>query len=254
MPTSRRPSSAGKTPVARVVARAAEGMVAAAAGAGLAALFLSVLGPFPPAAGAAGAAAAGLNGAVSGASGIYEWRRLRGWAAFAADSTWGLAGTALGLVLHGAALLSPRPGWSAELSRRRNRHVYERGRTVRRGFALCLGNAVTGGGGPAGLSGEGERAARRRRLVEAHEQTHIFQNRLLGPLYVLGYALWTAAGAVAGLATALLTDRGRVWTVVETFAYYDNPFEYWAYRKDRNWPPPGAHPRFAWPPRNKIPG
>ena len=248
MTTSRRPSRAGKT----LAMRAAEGMVAAVAGAGLAALFLSGIGPFPAAAGAAWAAVAGLNGAVSGASGIYEWRRLRGWAAFAADSTWGLVGTALGLVLHGAALLSPRPGWSAELSRRRNRHVYERGWTVRRGFALCLGNAVTGAGGPAGLSGE--RAVRRRRLVGAHEQTHIFQNRLLGPLYVLGYGLWMTAGAAAGLATALLTDRGRVWAVVETFAYYDNPFEYWAYRKDRNWPPPGAHPRFAWPPRNKPPG
>ena len=107
----------------------------------------------------------------------------------------------MGLALHGAGLFTSRPGWTADLSRRRNRHVYKRGRTARRGFALSLGNVVTGGGG------------------------------------------------AAGLATALITDRRRIWSVVETFAYYDNPFEYWAYRKDRYWPPRGAHPRFVWPPR-----
>ena len=155
----------------------------------------------------------------------------------------------MGLALHGAGLFTSRPRWTADLSRRRNRHVYERGWTVRRGFALSLGNVVTGGGGAAGLSGETEGSLRRRKLVEVHEQTHIFQSRAFGPLYTFGYGLWMAVGALAGLATALITDRQRIWSVVETFAYYDNPFEYWAYRKDRYWPPRGAHPRFVWPPR-----
>ena len=29
-------------------------------------------------------------------------------------------------------------------------------------------------------------------------------------------------------------------------AYYDNPFEYWAYNNDNNWPPSGADPSLRW--------
>ena len=31
-----------------------------------------------------------------------------------------------------------------------------------------------------------------------------------------------------------------------TLAYYNNPFEYWAYRRDRYWPPAGADQSLAW--------
>jgi hypothetical protein len=33
---------------------------------------------------------------------------------------------------------------------------------------------------------------------------------------------------------------------VETAAYYDNPFEYWAYRNDGRWEANGAHTALKW--------
>lgn len=239
--------------VRRRAAGAVEGLAAGAAGAGLAWAALAGLGMDAPA--AWGAGAAGLNGLASGAAGVYDWRRARGWLCFGLDSTWGLAGAAAGVALHAVNLFFPGRSYLPEMSRRANRHVYEGGFTFRAGFVLALGNVVSRGGGrqgAGGLRGGSLAAARRRRLVAVHEGVHLFQNRVFGPLYVLGYGAWMIAAGAAGLAVGLAARRGggRIWPVVEAFAYYDNPFEYWAYRKDGNWPPPGAHPRFVWPPRS----
>ena len=220
--------------------------MAGIAGAGLAWLSLSLLEPLPAGSAGAGAVVAGINGVVSGATGIYAWRRIRGWLCFVLDSTWGLAGVTSGLLLHMANLLYRRPSYVGCMSRRANRHVYEGGYSARSGFALALGNVVSGAGGSAGLRGGSARVIRRRKLVEVHEGAHLFQNRLLGPIYPLTYLGWMAAAGAAGLAVSLAADRKRVWAVIETFAYYDNPFEYWAYRKDGYWPPHGAHPRYVW--------
>lgn len=194
----------------------------------------------------AGAAVAGLNGLISGAAGVYAWRRVRGWVCFVADSTWGLLGVASGLALHLANVAHRNPSYVVGMSRRANRHVYEGGYSIRPGFALALGNVVSGGGGAAGLTGESLKAVRRRKLVDVHEGTHLFQNRLLGPIYPLVYLGWTLAAGAVGLIVSLTSERTHVWRVVETLAYYDNPLEYWAYRKDDYWPPMGAHPRYVW--------
>ena len=254
-----------KQPGPRRAAGAAEGLAAGAAGAGLAWSVLSVLAA-PEALAAAGAAAAGLNGLISGAAGIYAWRRARGWLCFALDSTWGLAGVSSGVVLHVVNLFYPDRAYMGRMSRRANRHVYEGGFTFRAGFVLALGNVVSCGGRrrryPGGfLSGSSPAAARRCKLVDVHEGAHLFQNRVFGPFYPIGYGGWMilagAAGLAAGSAAVLVARRTggqvRLWPIVETFAYYDNPFEYWAYRKDGNWPPPGAHPRFVWGARRNLP-
>ena len=241
----------------RRLAGAAEGLAAGAAGAGLAWGALAALGLEGLA--AWGAGAAGLNGLISGAAGVYDWRRMRGWLCFGLDSTWGLAGTAAGVALHAVDLCFPARSYLPEMSRRNNRHVYEGGFTFRPGFVLALGNVVSRGGGrqgAGGLRGGSPPAVRRRKLVAVHEGVHLFQNRAFGPLYVLGYAAWMTAAGAAGLAVGLASRRsgGRIWPVVETFAYYNNPFEYQAYRKDENWPPSGAHPRYAWGARRRAQG
>ncbi|MEO6570840.1 MAG: hypothetical protein ABIO83_04775, partial [Ilumatobacteraceae bacterium] len=100
-------------------AAAAEAAVTAAAGAVLAGAAGSLVGLTLPA-----AVVGGLNGAISGWRGVYDMRRLTGAAAFVLDSTWALVTTATGVAAHGLGALRGRPGFSPELSRRQNRHVY----------------------------------------------------------------------------------------------------------------------------------
>jgi hypothetical protein len=175
---------------------------------------------------------AGANGAISGWRGIYRWRRPSGLTAFVLDSTWGSLPMAGSLASHGVAALRPRSGYVDELSHRRNRHVYRGGARLKRGFALTLGNVVSGAGDVDD--------PRRRRLVEDHEDVHVWQARWLGPLFVATYALWYPLGGVAGFVTWL--RRGRrdpLGRTLETFAYYLNPLEWWAYSRDGRWPPRG---------------
>lgn len=223
-----------------------EGLATGVAGAGLGWASLSPLESLTAGFALAGSAIGGLNGLISGAAGVYAWREVRGWLCFLMDTTWGVLGTASGLALHLANAVHPDPSYVAGMSSRSNRHVYERGFSMRPGFALALGNVVSGAGGSAGLRGESARSARRRKLVDVHEGTHLFQNRLLGPFYPLVYLGWMGIAGLVGLAVSLVGERKHVRRVIETLAYYNNPFEYWAYRKDDYWPPAGAHPRYAW--------
>ena len=230
----------------KVLMRVVEGAAAGTGAAALAWVVMSPLEAVPAALPPAMAVGAGVNGLVSGAVGVYSWKRLPGWASFLADSTWGLVGVLAGLLLHAANLFHRNPAYAVEMSRRSDRHVYEGGFSTRPGFALAVGNVVSAGGGVVGLRGDSSRVVRRRRLVDVHEGTHLFQNRLLGPIYPVAYFGWMLVAGAVGLVVGLLADRRRVWAVMETFAYYNNPFEYWAYRKDDYWPPRGAHPRYTW--------
>ena len=69
--------------------------------------------------------------------------------------------------------------------------------------------------------------------------------RLFGPLYPISYVLWIVLGTVVGT-LVWLVRRGSWWKTVDTIAYYDNPFETWAYRRDERWPHPGADAKLAW--------
>jgi hypothetical protein len=184
------------------------------------------------------AAVAGVNGAWSGWRRIYNWRSPSGVAAFALDSTWALPMTAAALFANtvGAAT---RGGFVVELSRRANRHVYERGFTPRRGFATTLGNVVGGAGDTS--------VASRRRLVTDHEDVHVWQARWLGPFYPVIYVGWTVvAGGVGIVAWAARHRSQPVGKVVETYGYYMNPLEWWAYSRDDYWPPSGKVPGIGW--------
>ncbi|GBD85374.1 hypothetical protein BMS3Abin02_01779 [bacterium BMS3Abin02] len=189
---------------------------------------------------APGAIVGGLNGLISGWRQIYDWRRPSGWTGFVLDSTWGLIGTASALVLH--ALQAPRSAYVPNLSRRRGRHVYGRGLTIRKGFAVAVGNAVTN-------VGEGQA---RIDLLERHEMLHVWQHRLLGPLFPTIYGLWMVGGAAVG-ATLALVRGDDLRQTIDTIAYYDNPLEYWAYRRQGLWPPPNTHARYVWGGRKRPP-
>ncbi len=221
----------------RILGAFLETVAGTAAGAGVAYAAGSFVGFGWPAA-AIGAA----NGAIGGWRGTYSWRRPQGVAAFVLDSSWALPMTAAALVAHAVAAMQPRRGgYVGALSRRADRHVYERGLVMRRGFLITIGNTVNGAG-PTGRT-----SARRRRLVTDHEDVHVWQGRWLGPLYPVLYGGWMVAGAVVGAAVwALRRRRERLADVVETSAYYLNPFEWWAYSRDGHWPPASKVSGLGW--------
>jgi hypothetical protein len=196
-----------------------------------------------------GALIGGVNGLIGGWKQIYQWRKPRGALAFGVDSTWALATTAAGLFSHliaAATTIAGRPAhYSAALSERQGRHVYSGGFRPRSGFVVTLGNVVSGAGDLD--------HARSVKLVTDHEQVHINQARAMGPMYPVIYGGAMAAGAMVAIGVALKNRMSppsgpspRVVDLIETYAYYCNPCEWWAYSRDGNWPPPGKLPGRGW--------
>ncbi len=193
-----------------------------------------------------GAAIGAANGALSGYRGIYDWKNRSGKLAFVLDSTWALPTTAAG-TLAGIVNTALSGDFVEELSVRKNRHVFGRGLRVRRRFATTMGNVVTNASadGRYDLREETLEAARRRSLIDIHEELHVWQARWFGPLFPVVYGGWMAAGVVAGF-LGWLRHGGSLGKAIETVSYYDNPFEFWAYVADDYWPPQGVHPKLAW--------
>lgn len=214
--------------------RMVEAGIAAVAGAALGAAAGSLVGIGVPA-----ALVAGVNGLISGHRRIYHWKSRDGLIAFVLDSTWALGTTTAGLAAHAAGAMRGKPGFSAALSERQNRHVYERGFQPRKGFAVTLGNVISGTGDLG--------KPRRAKLVTDHENVHAWQARGFGPLYPVLYGGWMAGGAGMGAVVWTIARRDEPFRkVVESCAYYLNPFEYWAYSRDANWPPPGLVRNLGW--------
>ncbi len=185
------------------------------------------------------AVVAGLNGAVSGWRGTYDWRSPRGAVAFVLDSTWAGLTTAAAIVANTVGIVRSDAGYSESLSRRQNRHVYSRGLQLRKGFATTFGNVVAGAGDLT--------RPRRAKLVTDHENVHVWQARWFGPAYLVLYGGWLAGGAVAGTVVWATVRRDqKLGKVIESCAYYVNPFEWWAYSRDDNWPPSGLVDRLGW--------
>jgi hypothetical protein len=199
----------------------------------------------------AGMAIGAANGLIGGWRQIYQWRETRGVLAFGVDSTWALATTSAGLFSHGIAAvttMSGRPArYSRALSWRQGRHVYSGGFRPRAGFVVTLGNVVSGAGDLD--------QARSVKLVTDHEQIHVNQARSLGPLYPVAYGGAMAVGAAVAVGSAIAnrakprrdqTPSPKFFDLLETYAYYCNPCEWWAYSRDGNWPPPGKLPGRGW--------
>ena len=176
----------------------------------------------------AAAVVGGASGVINGWRRTYAWNTVRGVGAFLADHTWALASTLGGLASHVLSAVRGDAGYQASLSERRNRHVYARGFQVRRGFAMAMGNVVTG-------------AADRQRLVDDHEEVHIWQARLLGPVYPVAYVGWSVMAAPVGVVRWWRSGRTQpLGRMVDAVAYRANPLERWAYahqaRRATAWP------------------
>jgi len=195
---------------------------------------------------AAAAVPAGLNGLFGGIRRIYAWRTIGGWAAFLLDSSWALISTTLGVLVNVANLLQRDSGFGPEFSVRSNRLVFAGGFALKRGFATTQGPVISN----AAL-GRGDGLEAHRNLIERHEGLHVWQQRWFGPLHPLVYLVWGAFGVLVGtvyggFSRKRRVNKVRIGKLVETAAYYDNPFEYWAYRNDQRWETNGAHPALKW--------
>jgi hypothetical protein len=184
-----------------------------------------------------GAAIGGINGALTGWRQIYEWRSWRGRVAFLLDSTWALATTGSGLVLLAISeirsLVTGRViGFEPELSVRRNRMVHRGGVVLRRGFAVTIGNIVNGA-----TDRQGRLTESRRRLVEDHEDVHVWQARIFGPLYPVLYLGWFVAGIIVALVRRSRRPAASLLDDIDHLSYYRNPFEWHAYSRAGQWPP-----------------
>jgi hypothetical protein len=178
------------------------------------------------------------NGAVCGWRGTYDWQRANGVVAFALDSTWALVTTTGSMLVHGVNAVAGGRYYESS-SRRQGHHVYAGGFRPRAGFVITVGNVITGVGDPS--------TPRAARLVADHEGVHVWQARWFGPLYVPLYVGWMALGAVVGAGVWVARGRRDPFAkVAETCAYYLNPFEWWAYSRDDNWPPRGKVAGLGW--------
>lgn len=187
--------------------------------------------------GGVGAAINDANLLVQRELGIYNFGDWRGWAAFLLDYSWGFPGTALGYGVQVINQFTPNAGgYDSALSALVGSHVY-RGGIGLPGFATTMGNVTTHLGTGPGADD----------VMINHEEVHVWQNRLFGPLFSTSYAGWMAGGYLVGTGYWLLHPDQDWFSLVETAAYYDNPWEVWAYGNDHNWPPPGVNPALLWP-------
>jgi hypothetical protein len=63
----------------------------------------------------------------------------------------------------------------------------------------------------------------------AHENTHVWQNRLFGPIFTLSYIAWLAVFLLPGLVYGAVSSTVTVGEGIERFSYLSNPWEAWAY-------------------------
>ncbi len=198
------------------------------------------------------AVSAGINGLFGGFRQTYKWRSAPGCLAFAADSSWALITTTLGNILNLVNLFWRDSEYHPEFSRRKDRHVFRGGFALKRGFANTQGCVISN----AGL-GRDEPLENRRSLIEKHEGLHVWQQRWFGPFYPLGYLIWAVVGLLVATVYWVLSPRRRaektkLGRLVETAAYYDNPFEFWAYKNDDHWETNSAEPALKWRRRKKA--
>ncbi len=172
------------------------------------------------------AAVGAFSGMMCGIWRIYDWDGL-GAPSFFLDNTWGLSGTTNAALLH---LINFAWGRHADenFDQRRNNHRYKRG------FALNGDFAFTQGAVMSNLSEDSSQN------LWHHENLHVWQNRIFGPLFTITYVGWMVLLFIPSLIVAAVT-RSSLGKTIMALCYYNNPWEVWAY-KVGGW----RNPFMAW--------
>jgi hypothetical protein len=162
----------------------------------------------------------GFTGMMDGLWQTHDWVGP-GVVAFALDETWGLAGSGQGDLLH---LVNFTWGDHEVDETRTDAHRYNSGLAVKSGFAFTQGSVMSNNDDAEGTP------------LFSHENTHVWQNRLFGPIFIFSYVAWMILFFFPGLIFGLVTGAG-VGKAIENLCYYNNPWEVWGYaveEKDRN--------------------
>jgi len=153
-----------------------------------------------------------LRGMYDGLWSIATWPG--GGPAFILDVTWGLSGTTNGVLLQSLNAPIGQHGFD----HRSGVHRYVNGVRFKSGFAVTMGSV---------MSNMRDRGPEHE--LFRHERTHVWQNRLFGPIYTLTYVGWMIVLALPGAIAGIITGTGAV-AGAEQWGYYNNPWEAWAYR------------------------
>ncbi len=154
-----------------------------------------------------------LSGFFDGLWATHNFKGL-GWLSLPLDTTWGLSGTTNGVLLHLVNF-----AWADHADEpQRGVHRYRQGFRFKSGFAFTQGAVMSGmDGHPPDTP------------LHDHEHLHVWQNRWFGPFFTISYLGWMAIM----LLPALLIPKSGVnaFLRVEWLAYYNNPWELWAYSR-----------------------
>jgi hypothetical protein len=153
-----------------------------------------------------------FTGMMDGMWQTHDWGGT-GLPAYVLDETWGLAGSTNGDLLH---LVNFSWGNHVVGETRTDAQRYQSGFAIKPGFAFTQGAVMSGNQSPAGSS------------LFAHENTHVWQNRVFGPFYTLTYIGWMALLLIPGLIYGAVSSAG-VGTGIQSWCYYNNPWETWGY-------------------------
>jgi hypothetical protein len=187
--------------------------------------------------------------AVGAGAGFFDgFRRTHNWTGlgvvtFLADMTWGLPLTVHALALH---LINTIFSTAAD-EPRRGATRYLGGFRIKGTFAFTQGSVLSN---LKVLPGDS--------LYE-HEQVHVFQNRLFGPLFWMTYFGWLILfGFIGSIVWLIRRNAVNAWgtpyasAIPMWWGYFNNPWELWAYTKNpdgRLWNLPNQQPVMAldWP-------
>lgn len=155
-------------------------------------------------------------GALTGMmDGFWRTQPWVGWGAFSflLDVTWGLAGATNGALVH---LVNTYWGDHAA-DGRTSAHRYREGFRFMPTFAFTQGAVMSNLKDGPGVD------------LWNHETTHVWQNRIFGPLFTLTYLGWMVLLAVPGAIAGLVTKVGLV-EGIRKWSYYNNFWEWWGYK------------------------
>ena len=153
-----------------------------------------------------------FTGMMDGLWQTHQWVGI-GVVAFALDETWGLAGSTQGDLVH---LVNFSWGNHAVGETRTDAHRYNSGFAMKSGYAFTQGSVMSSNTAPVGSG------------LFAHENTHVWQNRVFGPFFTLSYLAWLILFLVPGLIYGLLSGAGA-GAGITSYSYFSNPWEAWAY-------------------------